>query len=319
MTKDEELDLDLSKKFLELVLDEKIPFEDKKNRMDFLIQVGADIYAKFYGKTLLSWAKGVNDDKVIKYLKENKVKDEGISKEDALKLGRQFWDEKGRLKSVDEIKKLVNMGANLGAECEDGEDDDGYIMYKQIWKDLDVKDMNKILNDLPKGYIIDGKVDLAYLNLVELPDFSNVKVRGFFKCSHNRGLVSLEGAPKVVYGDFYCGYNELKTLKGAPEFAGRNFICECNLLTTLEGAPKEVKGSFFCRRNMLTTLKGAPEKIGGFFDCRYNKSLVSFVGEPKVIGGEFLAKRRLERRLERRKSRIEKGSLFERMFGGRER
>jgi len=83
----------------------------------------------------------------------------------------------------------------------------------------------------------------------------------------NINLTSLEGAPKIVKGDFNCASNlKLTSLKNAPESVIGNFYCNGNSnLTSLEGAPKSVKGDFDCSYNKnLTSLEGAPKNVSGY-------------------------------------------------------
>jgi hypothetical protein len=141
------------------------------------------------------------------------------------------------------------------------------------------------LYDLPKGFVIEGNVDLSCKNLTELPDLSEVVVKGYFSCSNNQ-LTSLEGAPKEVGGSFWCYGNILTSLKGAPKEVGVNFDCHVNRLTSLDGAPQTVGGSFNCSHNQLTSLEGAPEEVGGGFDCNRNQ-LTSLNGAPQKIDGHF--------------------------------
>jgi hypothetical protein len=95
-------------------------------------------------------------------------------------------------------------------------------------------------------------------------------IKGSFYCGYNNQLTSLVGAPQEVKGDFRCHDNQLTSLVGAPRVVGGGFYCYDNQLTTLEGAPQEVKGDFRCYNNQLTSLEGAPQVVGGDFDCRYN-------------------------------------------------
>ena len=115
------------------------------------------------------------------------------------------------------------------------------------------------LYNLPKGFVIKGSVNLTNEGLTELPDLSEVSVKGSFWCGGNY-LTSLKGAPKEVGGHFDCSDNQLTSLEGAPQKVGGDFSCESNQLTSLQGAPKEVGGSFFCRHNWeLNSLLGLPQ------------------------------------------------------------
>ena len=69
-----------------------------------------------------------------------------------------------------------------------------------------------------------------------------------FYCYNCNSLISLEGAPEIVEGEFDCSNcNSLTSLKGAPKKVGRGFYCiGCSNLTSLKGAPKEVEWYFYC-------------------------------------------------------------------------
>ncbi len=139
--------------------------------------------------------------------------------------------------------------------------------------------------NLPKGFVVEGDLNLSGMGFTELPDLSHVIVMGNFICSHNK-LTSLEGAPQKIGGDFGCYSNKLTTLEGAPQEVGGVFDCSDNQLTTLDGAPQEVGGYFDCGINQLTALEGAPQKIGGYFGC-YGNKLTSLEGAPQEVGGGF--------------------------------
>ena len=83
-------------------------------------------------------------------------------------------------------------------------------------------------------------------------------------------LTSLEGAPEIVEGDFYCSFNNLTSLKGAPEIVEGYFYCSYNKLTSLKGCPEIVKGDFNCNSNKLTSLKGGTKIVEGVFNCSHN-------------------------------------------------
>ena len=337
---------------------DKIPFEKKKGKMDYLLRVGADVNTKLYGKSMVVWVNELGDENLVQYVKENKGEELEISEKQAEELGREFWSAGIALKCVDEIKKLVIKGANLGVVNDD---------KKQIWQYLEVDEINSILKDLPKGYVIDGDVDLGKRNLTKLPDFSNVVVGGNF-CCDNGILTSLEGSPKEVKGYFDCRNNELTTLKGAPEKLGDSFDCYGNKLdnlegaplvvegffncagcglTTLKGAPRIVKGDFVCASNKITSLKdgpeyvgveyncsrnrlssleGAPNKIGGNFYCRENQ-LISLSGKPEHIVGAFDIEKEVLQKLEGKnleedeleKNKEQKSSLWGKIFGSKAR
>ena len=86
----------------------------------------------------------------------------------------------------------------------------------------------------PDGSIdVDGKVDLSYMDLTEIPLKFN-KVSGSFYC-HGNQLKSLVGGPKEVGDIFYCSSNKLTSLKGGPEKVYDMFYCGGNPLESLDG------------------------------------------------------------------------------------
>ena len=62
---------------------------------------------------------------------------------------------------------------------------------------------------------VEGNVSLVNKGLKEIP-LKFGKVEGYFNFSYNK-LISLEGSPKVVGGNFYCQSNKLTSLRGGPK------------------------------------------------------------------------------------------------------
>ena len=269
----------LNEQLYNVIANSKDNDEAKLKKVKYLVRLGADVNAIFFGKSMLFWAKRDENvaSEVIEDLKDIGAKEVEISKSDEEELAKGFWDKNGDIKSVEEIKSLVRCGASLSGHKRN--------TNEQIWKDLSLEEMNEVLKILPKSYEIDGSVNLNVCGLKELPDFSKVKVRGNFNCSFNK-LTTLERAPCKVGGDFMCYSNQLITLEGAPCKVGGDFKCYQNQLTTLEGAPSEVGGDFDCSFNQLTTLEGAPREVGGRFDCCDNQ-LTALEGKPQIIGYGF--------------------------------
>ena len=119
----------------------------------------------------------------------------------------------------------------------------------------------------PDGSIdVDGRVDLNYRNLTELPLTFN-RVNGYFGCGYNK-LTRLKGSPRWISGFFTCVHNNLTSLEFSPEYIGDGFDCSNNDLTDLVGSPKEVVGSFYCISNpKLINPKGCSEKMGSKLYC----------------------------------------------------
>jgi hypothetical protein len=72
---------------------------------------------------------------------------------------------------------------------------------------------------------------------------------------YNMGLTSLEGAPEIVNGKFWCQHNKLTNLKGAPRIVKGWFNCRYNQLVSLEGSPEISEEDFCCSNNNLTNSK----------------------------------------------------------------
>ena len=103
----------------------------------------------------------------------------------------------------------------------------------------------------PDGSIdVDGRVDLSYKKLTELP------------LTFNR-----------VTGYFYCNNNNLTSLKGSPRWTG-DFFCSNNNLTSLEFSPDYVSGGFYCRKNNLTDNYCDTEILGNFYTSLKQDGLI---------------------------------------------
>ncbi len=109
-------------------------------------------------------------------------------------------------------------------------------------------------------YVVPHDIKIGYSGITELPDLSNVIVKGNFTCPNNL-LTSLKGCPREVEGDFWCNHNQLTSLEGCPQKVGGNFQCQENNLISLAHAPAAVGGYFFCEKNKLTSLEGAPKEF----------------------------------------------------------
>ena len=135
----------------------------------------------------------------------------------------------------------------------------------------------------------------AWLNSMDIKNYTindtgTVTVDGDVNINR-KGLTEIPVQFRIVYGDFHCYYNRLKSLEGSPREVGGNFHCSHNNLKSLEGSPQEVGGNFRCGWNNLKSLEGAPHKVenSGDFDVLCNK----FKPSPKcdtIINGELFWK-----------------------------
>ena len=238
---------------------------------------------------------------IAKYLRKVEVytfEDKNIKYPDWCKNDKIIQKAKKELKEPQPLKEI-----NL--EDYIVKNQDGTVSLSLVKKGIYVEEgeyniVGKSIKDIIKSYIKDGRFTVkfkdwdwdfycSYLNLISLegcPDY----VRGNFKCNSCDNLTSLQGAPKEVGGDFDCeNCNSLTSLQGAPEKVGGSLVCRwCKNLTSLQGAPEKVGGNFYCYSCYnLTSLQGAPKKVGGSFDCEYCNSLTSLQGAPEKVGGNF--------------------------------
>ena len=253
----------LGEQLIRCILDDKLDKDVKLRKMDYIIKMGADIDARHeFGYSVLSLAKMMQNDEVIKFLEERGAdKDFGFDRKKA----EDFF----KTASIEEINKVLKVLP------------DGYMLM------CDVNLNNRGLEKLPdfSRLVVGGNFNCQYNELETLKGAPR-EVGELFICQYNQ-LTSLEGASSKVGGTFVCSFNNLTSLKGAPREVGGDFYCQCNQLKTLEGAPKEVKRSFNCYGNQLTTLRGAPSIVGGGFYC-FDNQLISLEGSPSIVGGDFV-------------------------------
>jgi hypothetical protein len=115
---------------------------------------------------------------------------------------------------------------------------------------------------------INGGVDISKKDLEKIPIHFGI-VADYFWCNNNK-LISLEGSPKSLNGNFVCLVNQLTSLEGAPISIDGSFHCNHNKLTSFKGSPRLVSRHFFCHHNELISLEYGPIKVGGKFICYGN-------------------------------------------------
>ena len=126
----------LNEQLFNVIADEKVSDEARLKKVKYLVRLGADVNARLYGRSVLSKAIEQNAGaQVVEFLREKGANEWVISKEEALELGRAFWDDKGDLKSLEEIKELLKKRADL-----DVKDKNGWtaLMWAATWGKLDV-------------------------------------------------------------------------------------------------------------------------------------------------------------------------------------
>ncbi len=141
--------------------------------------------------------------------------------------------------------------------------------------------------NLPKDkkLVLNGDLDISDMGLSELPDLSNLIVKGFFDCGKNK-LSDLQGSPLQVMEGYCCSVNELTTLKGLSSKVG-SLDCSHNKLTKLEYLP-DVIDDLCLESNCLKDFTGAPKIVRGNLNANFNP-LISFAGFPEEVDGEFRA------------------------------
>ncbi len=107
----------LNEQLFNVIADEKVSDEARLKKVKYLVYLGADENARLYGKSVLSKAIEQNAGaQVVEFLRENGANEWIISKEEALEVSQGFWDENGKIKSVEEIKELLKKGADVNAK-----------------------------------------------------------------------------------------------------------------------------------------------------------------------------------------------------------
>lgn len=101
------------------------------------------------------------------------------------------------------------------------------------------------------------------------------------------GLVSLEGCPTIVDGNFNCSTNNLKTLKGGPKRVGMDLDCSDNQLSTFEGFPESIGNYCWATQNNFTSLHNIHKhikQVGGWIDFGNNKITSHVLGVLLIDG-----------------------------------
>ncbi len=126
----------LNEQLFSVIVNTKDSEEAKLKKLKYLVYLGADVNTKLYGKSVLSKAIEQNAGvEVQNFLREKGAKEGVISKKEAERLGKQFWDDKGELKSQEEIKELIKKGADVNAKGKNGQT---ALMVAANWGKLDV-------------------------------------------------------------------------------------------------------------------------------------------------------------------------------------
>ena len=108
----------LNEALVETLREENVSPQVRFKKAQYLIALGADVNAKMYGKSVLSWSIDENiGEEIEEFLKEKGAKEWVISKEEAERLGQKLIlainsDEEEKIKKV---KELLKEGADVNA------------------------------------------------------------------------------------------------------------------------------------------------------------------------------------------------------------
>ena len=107
----------LNEQLFNVIANDKDSDEARLKKVKYLVRLGADVNARLYGKSLLSKAIEQNAGvEVIEFLREKGANEWVISKKEAKKLSKGFWNDEGDFKSLEEIKELLKKGADVNAK-----------------------------------------------------------------------------------------------------------------------------------------------------------------------------------------------------------
>ena len=188
----------LNEQLIKCILDDKLPVDKKLKKMGYIVKLGADVNAESgLGFSVLSLAKMMQNDEIIKFLERKGANDIGFNKKKAEKFFRTA--------SVDDINKVLQVLP------------DGYEL------DCDVNLSGRGLTELPdfSRIVVNGEFDCDNNKLTTLKGAPKEVKRSFY-CNKNQ-LISLEGSPSIVGWGFYCYDNPLKSYKGKPDKIGGKF------------------------------------------------------------------------------------------------
>jgi len=119
-------------------------------------------------------------------------------------------------------------------------------------------------------------------NLYKLPLVFN-KVTGYFTCASNR-LLTLEGCPKEVGGNFHCDYNPITSLRFSPEKVGGSFYCINNRIKSFEGFLPNISGQLHITFNPIHSL---------YTDYIIKPDNIELFNEYRIIEGDKIYLKRL--------------------------
>lgn len=228
---------------------------DKKDILSLLLDIAGIDISKALGDFLSTGdavedLKSVKDDMSVQNVQE------------VISLGNMLSKELG----FSNVDKLVNFFDTLGIPKTDNKMWKYWGFSGLVW-DEDGK-FYSVYENLPKDKKYETGTFILDKTYHEIPDFSNVHVKGNFYLP-SRKLNSLKGAPSKVDGNFSCTFNNLESLEGAPEFVGGNFSCSFNRLTSLDNGPKKVGGYYTCCYNPKLKSDKCSTKVGKKFLCDY--------------------------------------------------
>ena len=108
----------LNEQLFNVIANDKDSDEARFKKVKYLVRLGADVNARFYGKSVLSKAMEQNVGiEVQKFLREKGAKECVISKEEADRLGKELFSKNGDLMEID---KLLKKGANVDVWDDEG-------------------------------------------------------------------------------------------------------------------------------------------------------------------------------------------------------
>ena len=134
----------LNEQLVKVVLDDGLTDEIRLKKVKYLVRLGANVNQKINGKSLLKIAREKGYKEIEEAIKESlrksfdellegdkfeRVLDECeyanghkvvVSKQKAINLGKQFWGNDGKLKSAKEIEVLIQQGADVNVQVNNG-------------------------------------------------------------------------------------------------------------------------------------------------------------------------------------------------------
>lgn len=103
----------LNKALMNLIRDEKLLSSIRLKKVMYLVRLGADVHACLCGKSMLSWAKAMEDEEVSLFLEKKGAKEFQIPSDEVLFLNKRLIEAIKGKEEIEVIQNLIKKGADF--------------------------------------------------------------------------------------------------------------------------------------------------------------------------------------------------------------